>query len=189
MKTLLRLSFSLLPAFGAYGTAWAVDPLQLVRDARSQIGRTVRYDPAYTRLAYPMGDVPLEQGVCTDVVVRALRHQGWDLQRLIHEDMRRHFSAYPRNWGLRRPDPNIDHRRVPNIATYFQRRGYRITTQDYRAGDIVTWDLGRGLVHIGIVSDRKSGGDPLIIHNIGRGTREEDILRRYRITDHYRLPR
>ena len=170
-------------------SAWAIAPHKLVRDARAQIGKTVLYDPAYTPLRYPRGDVPFNKGVCTDVVIRALRLQGWDLQQLIHEDMRQHFAVYPQKWGLNAPDSNIDHRRVPNIATYFQRQGYQINSQDYRAGDIVTWDLGKGLVHIGIVSNRKLKGKPLIIHNIGRGTQEEDILYRYKITGHYRLPR
>lgn len=162
---------------------------QLVTDARKQIGVTKYYDPAYTRLAYPMGDVPLIKGVCTDVVVRALRQQGIDLQQGIHEDMRQHFSLYPNKWGLKAPDKNIDHRRVPNIATYFQRKGYQVTDQQYRAGDIVTWDLGKGLVHIGIVSDKKSflQKTPLILHNIGRGTEESDILFQYKITGHYRI--
>ncbi|MGG2096995.1 DUF1287 domain-containing protein [Acinetobacter haemolyticus] len=162
---------------------------QLVTDARKQIGVTKYYDPAYTHLAYPMGDVPLIKGVCTDVVVRALRQQGIDLQQGIHEDMRKHFSLYPNKWGLKAPDKNIDHRRVPNIATYFQRKGYRVTDQQYLAGDIVTWDLGKGLVHIGIVSDKKSflQKTPLILHNIGRGTEESDILFQYKITGHYRI--
>lgn len=187
MTFLLRF-VGVLACLLALPAAWAVEPLRLVQDARWQIGRTTAYDPAYSRLTYPMGDVPLSRGVCTDVVIRALRHQGWDLQQLIHEDMRRHFSAYPRHWGLSRPDRNIDHRRVPNIATYFQRKGYQVSQTSYRPGDIVTWDLGRGLSHIGIVSDRKIQGRPLIIHNIGRGTQEEDILFRFRITGHYRLP-
>lgn len=168
--------------------AWALSPQKLVQDARWQIGKTVSYDPAYTRLDYPMGDVPLHKGVCTDVLIRALRKQGWDLQQMIHEDMSKNFSAYPKKWGLKATDRNIDHRRVPNIATYFDRKGYRVVTGPYRAGDVVTWDLGRGLTHIGIVSDRSVRGKPLIIHNIGRGTREEDILYRYKITGHYRLP-
>lgn len=169
--------------------AWAISAQQLVKDARSQIGKTLQYDPAYTQLSYPMGDVPIYKGVCTDVVIRALRHQQFDLQQKIHEDMKAHFSAYPKKWGLKSPDKNIDHRRVPNIATYFKRQGYQINHQQYLAGDIVTWDLGKGLVHIGIVSDKKSAtGTPLIIHNIGRGTQEEDILYRFKITGHYRLP-
>lgn len=169
--------------------AWALSGAQLVKDARSQIGKTLYYDPAYTRLSYPMGDVPLAKGVCTDVVVRALRHQGMDLQALIHEDMKKHFKAYPKKWGLKAPDKNIDHRRVPNIATYFTRQGYQVTDGKYQAGDIVTWDLGKGLVHIGIVSDKKTHtGTPLIIHNIGQGTKEEDILYRFKITGHFRIP-
>ena len=148
----------------------------------------MRYDPAYTALDYPMGDVPIAKGVCTDVVVRALRQQGIDLQQLVHQDMKANFSAYPNRWGLKRPDPNIDHRRVPNLEVYFTRHGWAV--QDgYHPGDIVTWRLaGSGLPHIGIVSDRKQGDTPLIIHNIGAGTREEDILFRHEIAGHFRQP-
>lgn len=172
--------------------ALAISGGQLVVDARTQIGKTIRYDPAYTTLSYPMGDVPISKGVCTDVVVRALRHQGMDLQELIHKDMKANFSAYPKKWGLKSPDKNIDHRRVPNIATYFKRQGYAVKSthkpQEFRAGDIVTWDLGKGLVHIGIVSDKKTlTGIPLIIHNIGQGTKEENILYQFKITGHYRI--
>lgn len=174
--------------------AWAssVDPQRLILDARSQVGVTLSYDPLYRQLDYPGGDVPLATGVCSDVVIRALRAQGLDLQKSVHEDMRAHFAAYPKNWGLKRPDRNIDHRRVPNLMTWFQRQGMALKVSDkpadYRAGDIVTWDLGRGLGHIGIVSDRaSSAGVPLILHNIGRGTQEEDLLFAYRITGHYRF--
>jgi uncharacterized protein YijF (DUF1287 family) len=170
--------------------SWALDPAQLVKDARSQIGKTLYYDPAYSALRYPMGDVPLLKGVCTDVVIRALRQQGMDLQQGIHEDMRASFKRYPQKWGLKGPDRNIDHRRVPNIQAYLQRQGYAVQDQRYAPGDIVTWDLGRGLAHIGIVSDRKSFNQtPLIIHNIGQGAREENILHQYAITGHYRLKR
>ena len=188
MKRLVWVMLAILP-----NLAFALSNTQLVADARSQIGKTVQYDPAYTKLDYPMGDVPMYKGVCTDVVVRALRHQGMDLQKLIHEDMKKNFSAYPKKWGLKQPDKNIDHRRVPNIATYFTRQGYAIKgadfrTHSYQAGDIVTWDLGKGLVHIGIVSDKKSAtGTPLIIHNIGAGTKEQDILFVYKITGHFRI--
>lgn len=169
--------------------AWAIDKERLVIDARSQIGKTVSYDPAYTQLSYPMGDVPINKGVCTDVVIRALRHQDMDLQKLIHEDMKQNFSAYPKKWGLKSPDKNIDHRRVPNIATYFKRKGYQVKDGVYKSGDIVTWDLGSGLVHIGIVSDKKSQSRvPLIIHNIGSGTKEENILYKFKITGHHRIP-
>lgn len=174
--------------------SFAISGDTLVKDARSQIGKTLYYDPAYTTLTYPMGDVAITKGVCTDVVVRALRHQGMDLQALIHEDMKKNFGAYPKKWGLKRPDKNIDHRRVPNIATYFKRKGYTVkgskyATANFKAGDIVTWDLPKGLVHIGIVSDKKtSTGIPLIIHNIGSGTKEENILYNFKITGHYRIP-
>lgn len=171
-------------------TAWAISAGKLVQSARQQIGQTLSYDPAYTKLKYPMGDVPLQKGVCTDVVIRALRGQGVDLQKLIHEDMQRNFKHYPQKWGLKAPDKNIDHRRVPNIATYFKRQGYQVQSGQYQAGDILTWDLGKGLVHIGIVSDKKTfiNNTPLIIHNIGRGTQEENILNRFKITGHYRIP-
>jgi uncharacterized protein YijF (DUF1287 family) len=172
--------------------AATIDSAKLVQAARSQVGVTLGYDPVYRRLDYPGGDVPLATGVCTDVLIRALRQQGLDLQKSVHEDMRAHFSAYPRNWGLQRPDRNIDHRRVPNLMTWFKRQGMALKVSDkpadYRAGDIVTWDLGRGLTHIGIVSDRTSpAGVPLVLHNIGRGTQEEDILFGFAITGHYRF--
>ncbi len=164
-----------------------------VAAARAQIGVTLIYDPSYQRIAYPMGDVPLERGVCSDVVIRALRAAGLDLQQELHHDMKRHFAAYPRTWGLSAPDPNIDHRRVPNLATWFTRRGHALpVTQDpagYRPGDIVAWVLGNGRPHIGIVSDGRSGDGTrlLIIHNIGWGAREEDVLFEYRVTGHFRL--
>ena len=174
--------------------AATIDSAKLVQAARSQVGVTLGYDPVYRRLDYPGGDVPLATGVCTDVLIRALRQQGLDLQKSVHEDMRAHFSACPRNWGLQRPDRNIDHRRVPNLMTWFKRQGMALKVSDkpadYRAGDIVTWDLGRGLTHIGIVSDRTSpAGVPLVLHNIGRGTQEEDILFGFAITGHYRFVR
>lgn len=189
MKLVLRLLTVLLFFYGSTTSSWALSASQLVLDARSQIGKTLSYDPAYTKLSYPMGDVPIIKGVCTDVVIRALRHQGIDLQTKIHEDMKQNFKQYPQKWGLKAPDKNIDHRRVPNIATYFTRQGYAVRG-DYQAGDIVTWDLGKGLVHIGIVSDKHTifNKTPLIIHNIGRGTQEEDILYRFKITGHYRIP-
>ncbi|WP_263336067.1 DUF1287 domain-containing protein [Neisseria sp. Marseille-Q5346] len=161
---------------------------QIVQSARNQIGKTLRYDPAYTKLKYPMGDVPMEKGVCTDVVIRALREQNIDLQELVHQDMSRNFSVYPKRWGLKQPDTNIDHRRVPNLMTYFMRQGWAVQDTNYQAGDIVTWELKGNRPHIGIVSDRKIGDRPLIIHNIGSGTREDDILYRYTITGHFRFP-
>lgn len=175
--------------------AWASNA-DIAIAAQAQIGVTLRYDPAYRRLAYPGGDVPKERGVCTDVIVRALRAaRGLDLQKLVHEDIKAHWDAYPhqKRWRLDGPDPNIDHRRVPNLMTYFRRAGYGRTptrqASEYLPGDIVAWDLGRGILHIGIVSDLVTAqGTPLVIHNIGAGAREEDILFRYGIIGHYRLP-
>jgi uncharacterized protein len=166
-------------------------PLALVDAARAQIGVTVHYDPAYRSLDYPGGDVPIDRGVCTDVIVRAYRALGVDLQVLVHEDMTAAFAAYPQNWGLTRPDRNIDHRRVPNLAVFFARHSQELTISqrpaDYAPGDIVTWRLASGVPHIGIVSDRLSDrGVPLIIHNIGRGTLEEDVLLAYEITGWFR---
>ena len=166
-------------------------PHPRVAAARRQVGVTLLYDPAYVVLPYPGGDVPRNRGVCTDVVIRALRDEGIDLQKTVHEDMRAHFDLYPKKWGLRRPDRNIDHRRVPNLQTWFARQGWSLTPSQsvsaYRPGDLVTWMLPGNLPHIGIVSDRTSWRDvPLVIHNIGSGTREEDILFAYPITGHYR---
>lgn len=164
---------------------------QLVAAARTQIGVTLRYDGSYQRIAYPNGDVPPDRGVCTDVVVRAYRALGVDLQKRVHEDMRAAWKAYPANWGMKGPDRNIDHRRVPNLAVFFGRHGETVRPStkaaDYRAGDIVTWRLPQGLPHIGIVADQVSaGGTPLVIHNIGAGTQIEDVLFEFPITGHYR---
>ena len=168
----------------------SADP-RLPAEARRQIGVTVVYDPAYEQLAYPGGDVPQDRGVCTDVVIRALRRLRFDLQKEVHEDMAAHFSAYPKNWGLKRPDKNIDHRRVPNLRTFFARKGWSLpvthTPADYLPGDLVTCTVGSNLPHIFIVSDRKSAnGEPLIIHTIGAGTQEEPGLFHFPITGHYR---
>jgi uncharacterized protein YijF (DUF1287 family) len=156
--------------------------LSIVQAARAQVGVTVTYDSTYVRLSYPGGDVPSERGVCTDVVIRALRTAiGLDLQKEVHEDMRRHFDVYPKIWGLTRPDRNIDHRRVPNLQKYFSRHALTLPHKSdpalYEPGDIVTCMLPRNLPHIMIVSDRRTeSGMPLVIHNIGRGAREEDSL-------------
>jgi hypothetical protein len=178
----------LLLLWGCSG--WAGEE-PLVAAARAQIGVTLYYDPAYVRLAYPGGDVDIARGVCTDVIVRAYRTLGLDLQRAVHEDMRAHWHAYPKLWGLRQPDRHIDHRRVPNLAVWFQRHGESLPitdrAADYAAGDIVTWRLPSGVPHIGIVSDRLSpAGIPLVVHNIGFGTREDDVLFVYTVTGHYR---
>jgi uncharacterized protein len=168
--------------------AHADSAVELVAAARDQVGRTLIYDPRYEKLAYPMGDVPILRGVCTDVIIRAFRGIDIDLQRLVHEDMKRNFTRYPQSWGLARPDPNIDHRRVPNLSTYFKRHGMALEPGDYRAGDVVTWILPGNLPHIGIVSDTldAASGRPLIIHNIGAGAAEEDMLTAYPITGHFR---
>jgi uncharacterized protein YijF (DUF1287 family) len=152
----------------------------------------VVYDPVYRAIDYPNGDVPADKGVCTDVVIRAYRKFGVDLQKEVHEDMKSNFSVYPKNWGLSHPDPNIDHRRVPNLMTYFERHGtvLKITDNpnDYVPGDIVCWNLGGGITHIGIVTRKKSsdGKRYLIVHNIGAGQVLEDCLFRYTIIGHYR---
>lgn len=167
---------------------------EIAVSAREQVGKTLRYDPDYRALDYPNGDVPIEVGVCTDVVIRALRAaRSLDLQRLVHEDMSRRFEAYPKIWGLERPDRNIDHRRVPNLQTFFKRKGFALPVsdrpEDYRPGDLVTCTVPRNRPHIMIVSNRTSAaGVPLVIHNIGAGTREEDRLFEFPITGHYRLP-
>jgi uncharacterized protein YijF (DUF1287 family) len=148
------------------------------------------YDSSYRPIAFPGGDVPLYRGVCSDVVVRAYRHIGIDLQLLLNEDMRRDFGAYPHLWGLSHPDPNIDHRRVPNLQVFFARQGASLpitsSANDYRPGDIVTWRLPSGHPHIGLVSDRAMEGRLLVIHNIGWGVQLEDMLFAYPITGHYR---
>ena len=164
---------------------------KLALDAKKQIGVTVSYDPAYRKLAFPRGDVPIETGVCTDMIVRAYRLQNIDLQQLVNHDMKSNWSAYPKHWGLKSTDKNIDHRRVPNLEVYFERHGQSLSTTDkdsFQPGDIVTWQLpNSNLPHIGIVSDNKAAnGTPLIIHNIGRGTQEENILFAYPITKHFR---
>lgn len=176
-------------------TAEAARAMRLIEAARARTLRPERYDPAYFSIAYPGGDVPDDRGVCTDVIIRAYRHIGIDLQVEVHEDMRAHFGRYPALWGLTRTDRNIDHRRVPNLETYFTRRGAALPVAReaaaYRPGDLVTWRLPGNLPHIGIVSDRRSAaGTPLILHNIGTGTQEEDALFTWPITAHFRyLPR
>jgi uncharacterized protein len=166
----------------------------LVLAAIERTHSQVRYDGRYFVIPYPGGDVPGNLGVCTDVVIRAYRKLGIDLQQRVHRDMRSNFAAYPstRLWGLSRPDPNIDHRRVPNLQVFFSRKGETLpisrNPRDYRPGDLVTWMLPGNLPHIGIVTDRlaPASGNPLIVHNIGAGPRMEDSLFDYEITGHYR---
>lgn len=152
----------------------------------------VTYDPRYFSIDYPNGDVPSDKGVCTDVIIRAYRKMGVDLQKEVHEDMKIHFNEYPKLWGLKTTDRNIDHRRVPNLMTFFNRMGTELAIsqkgQDYLPGDIVCWNLGGAITHIGIVVDKTSidGKRPLIVHNIGKGQVLEDCLFDFRIIGHYR---
>ena len=167
----------------------------LVDAAMERLSQEVAYDGAYQRLDYPGGDVPDNIGVCTDLVVRAYRGVGIDLQQLVHEDMLSNFDAYPQFWGLTRPDSNIDHRRVPNLQVFFERHGLSLEPTldgtDYEPGDIVSWMLPGNLPHIGIVSNEVSedGLRPLVIHNIGDGPKMDDRLFEFPITGHYRFNR
>ncbi|MET0649014.1 MAG: DUF1287 domain-containing protein [Pyrinomonadaceae bacterium] len=167
---------------------------RLSEAAVERTGHEVRYDPTYFVIPYPGGDVPPEVGVCTDEVIRSYRALGVDLQQLVHEDMKSSFALYPRKWGLKKPDANIDHRRVPNLMVFFERQGagQPVTQEarDYKPGDVVTWDLGNGLTHIGIVVAVPSGSDEnrlQIVHNIGSGPKMEDVLFAWKITGHYRF--
>ena len=166
---------------------------RLVAAAIDRTHHPVRYDPSYVRIPYPGGDVPADTGVCTDEIIRSYRVVGVDLQREVHEDMTKNFSAYPGRWRWRlgRPDSNIDHRRVPNLRVFFERKGEKLPitnlAEDYKPGDLVTWDLGGGVPHIGIVVDRRATrGHDMIAHNIGQGPRIEDVLLKWKITGHYR---
>jgi uncharacterized protein YijF (DUF1287 family) len=166
---------------------------KLVEAAVERTNRQVRYDASYFVIDYPGGDVPAEVGVCTDEVIRSYRAVGVDLQREVHEDMERAFDSYPHKWGLKKPDANIDHRRVPNLMAFFERQGARLPVtedaRDYRPGDLVTWDLNSQMTHIGIVVNVPSDADEsrmLIVHNIGAGPQAEDVLFNWKITGHYR---
>ncbi len=175
-------------------TAHADKTQQLIAAAVAQTQERVTYNGAYFKITYPMGDVPAQYGVCTDVIIRAYRKLGIDLQQLVHEDMRKNFALYPakKNWGQNKTDTNIDHRRVPNLQTFFTRHGKKLAisnqAQAYQAGDLVTWMLPGNLPHIGIVTNRFSadGLRPLIVHNIGAGPQLEDMLFDYKISGHYR---
>ena len=164
---------------------------QLADSAIVLTKQKVQYDPSYFQINYPNGDVPANKGVCTDVIIRVYRKFGVDLQKEVHEDMKANFDKYPKNWGLSKPDKNIDHRRVPNLMTFFSRHGTvkKISQDpdDYKPGDIVCWNLGGGLTHIGIVVKKKSttGQRPLIVHNVGGGQVLADCLFNYKIIGHY----
>lgn len=166
---------------------------KILTSANEQIKTTTSYTQKYYSISYPNGDVPKETGACTDVVIRSYRAVGIDLQKDVHEDMKANFSKYPKKWGLKRPDTNIDHRRVPNLRRYFERKGKSLAVteigENYKPGDIVSWDLnGKGLTHIGLVSNvwNEKENRYLIIHNIGGGTSLEDRLFEWEITGHYR---
>jgi len=169
---------------------------KIVNGAKREALRGVQYDASYVRIPYPGGDVPADRGACTDVIIRALRSGGLDLQKLIHEDMSAHFDLYPHKWGLRSPDPNIDHRRVPNHIAFLERFGKKLPVETtgeaaktWEAGDLVYWDLGSGQTHCGIISnDRGAEGLPLVIHNIGPTVRQEDCLTSWKIIGHFRYP-
>jgi uncharacterized protein YijF (DUF1287 family) len=167
---------------------------RLVAAALERTHHSVRYVSAYVRIPYPGGDVPADTGVCTDEIIRSYRAVGVDLQKEVHEDMLKNFASYPnkRRWLLGHPDSNIDHRRVPNLMVFFQRKGETLPitnrAEDYSPGDLVTWDLGSGVPHIGIVVDRMPnwGRRHMIVHNIGQGPKMEDVLFDWKITGHYR---
>lgn len=193
MLTALPAALTTVPALllAAPARAHTTRAQILVAAAREQTRHPVTYEGAYTRIPYPMGDVAPNKGVCTDVVIRAYRSLGIDLQERVHQDMAAHFSLYPKAWGLSHPDSNIDHRRVPNLRVFLSRFGASLPmTQhggDYAPGDLVTYRLAYNLPHIAIVSDSRTRPDRYrIIHNIGAGPQEEDSLLDYDITGHYR---
>ncbi len=188
MKSFMLLVLLLAPA-------WAqAQHLELAEAALQRTTAAVVYNPSYVSIPYPNGDVPASTGVCTDLVIRSFRAIGIDLQKEVHEDMRAKFESYPskRIWGLTKPDTNIDHRRVPNLRVFFERKGKSLSLDinpaNYLPGDIVTWRLPGNLPHMGIVTDKKSGDGlrHLVAHNIGRGPELEDMLFAYPITGHYR---
>ena len=167
-------------------------PLNLSDSALELTKQKVTYDPSYFSIDYPNGDIPSDKGVCTDVVIRAYRKIGIDLQQEVHEDMKSNFKKYPAIWGLKSTDRNIDHRRVPNLMVFFNRKGASLpithNASDYKPGDIVCWNLGGATTHIGIVVNKKSnqGNRYLIVHNIGNGQVLEDCLFNFKIIGHYR---
>lgn len=187
-RFLLGIAVS-LPATVATGQSQPLNQgSRLAAAASQQVGVTKLYDPSYRKISFPGGDVPIDRGVCSDVVIRAFRAIEVDLQFTVYEDMRRHFRRYPQLWKLRRPDPNIDHRRVPNLMVFFEREGKSLAlTAPYEPGDVVAWRLPNGLHHIGVVAQaRASAGHHLMVHNIGAGTQLEDVLHSYKKIGHYR---
>lgn len=163
---------------------------KLSNAAISIVDQTIVYTPNYVSIKYPNGDVPAKTGVCTDVIIRAYRKLGIDLQKEVHKDMKANFSKYPTKWGLKKPDTNIDHRRVPNLEVFFERKGTKLPiskkASDYKAGEMVTWMIGGKLPHIGIVTNKKaSNGNPMIVHNVGGGQVLEDCFFSWEIVGHY----
>lgn len=163
---------------------------KLSNAAISIIDESIVYTPDYVSIKYPNGDVPAKTGVCSDVVIRAYRKLGIDLQKEVHEDMKANFSKYPTKWGLKKTDTNIDHRRVPNLEVFFERKGKKLpvfkNASDYKTGEMVTWMIGGKLPHIGIVTHKKSSnGNPMIVHNVGGGQVIEDCLFSWEIVGHY----
>ncbi len=188
-RSLIFLNLVLFVASHAQTPSFAE---RLVEAAMERTKLTVRYEPAYVRLDYPNGDVPADTGVCTDVIIRCYRALGFDLQKLVHEDMKRSFASYPKIWGLKSPDKNIDHRRVPNLQTFFKRHGASLSvTQnaaDYRSGDLITCTVAGRLPQIAIVVQAPDGGTkPWIVHNIGQGPKCENRLFEFPHTGHYRF--
>lgn len=162
---------------------------RVIDKARALVSPSIHYESAYSKIGFPNGDVPEDRGVCADVLVRAFRADGRDLQALLNQDMRRAFETYPSLWALSGPDPNIDHRRVPNLMTWFTRNGAVLpmtaNAADFQPCDVVAWDLGIGVTHIGLVSDRTIGGNPAIIHHIGGHPTEEDVVFKFRMIGHF----
>lgn len=164
---------------------------KLSEAAISIIDPSIAYDPTYYKLTYPNGDIPSNKGVCTDVIIRSYRKLGIDLQKKVHEDMVKNFSIYPKKWGLKKPDTNIDHRRVPNLEVFFTRSGKKLkisqNKNDYKTGEIITWMINNKLPHIGIITHKKSSnGNPLIVQNVGGGQVLEDCLFNYAIVGHFK---
>lgn len=193
MKKRLFCSFIFLATFSLTCSALPERTSKLLSFAMNRTKEYVIYDGSYKKIRYPNGDVDLHLGVCSDLVIRSYRAIDVDLQKLVHEDMKKHFSLYPKDWGLSAPDSNIDHRRVPNLAKFFSRHGKVLSNETdknlYKPGDIVTWNLRNegSLPHIGIISDsRAKDGTPLVIHNIGRGPELGDMLFDFKVTGHYR---
>ncbi len=190
MRIAIQLFFCVIMTFSTPAGYQSEDiHIKIAQAALDQVGVTTVYAPGYVRLHYPGGDILRDHGVCSDIVIRALRHIGIDLQKEVHEDMAKHFKEYPKFWNMKVPDSNIDHRRVPNLMKYFQRCGKALRlSSEYRPGDIVAWQLEYGLFHIGIVSTEivPQMQRYFMVHNIGAGAQKEDVLYKFKVIGHYR---